>query len=60
MTEALIADILLKAWFAYDAGVERAAVAARAAELHATPEKIPAALEQMAKDAMDRLDGLTR
>jgi hypothetical protein len=60
MTELLILKLIDAAFFAYDAGVERAAVAAKAAELSATPEKIPAALAQMAAEALAKLDGLTK
>ena len=58
--ERLLLMIVEKAWFAFDVGLKREEVAAELQPLLSTPEKIPAALEEMTNRKLAALDAATR
>jgi hypothetical protein len=58
MTEALLLKVVDVALFAFEMGVARKDISEAVAKN--PPEKIPAILAQMATDALDKLDQITK
>ena len=60
MNEVLLLKIIDAGLFALSVGLERKAISDKVRELASTPDKIPAALAQMAADSLSKLDAATK